>query len=945
MVEDNNDKYAQAIGSGETIMYCTNGMHNYHVELEGHAFPTDHFVVNNETKTILIPLTLCVESNHQINYELSGAGENGHTEANAAAVTTAPVTTEPPSVTMGTIPQIWADYKDNNAVQLGENVFGHSYNGGYIWIHGSGPMYDFARTPFDSAAISNVTHVVIENLDAENGIQNIGANVFKGATNLETVYLPQTVTTIGDGAFSGCESLKWLRYGGEEDTSETFVLPNRLSVIGVEAFRGCKSAAFGAFTLPKSIQSIGENAFEGCEGITELTIPGDSGVEIGRYAFNGCSNIQKAILCEGINLISDSIFFNCTGMEDLTLPYCGFTANIDNTDTYDYDNSCFLYKLFNPMVYAFNVSDGLYKVHEHYDGMAYHTGYVPKKLTKVTVTGGTIIPPAFFRDMTELVEISISNNITMIKPYAFQNCTSLRIVSIPEELTEIKGSAFIGCKSVEFGALTLPKSIKIIGESAFQGCEGITELTIPGDSGVEIGRHAFNGCINIRKAVLCEGISQISDSLFFNCTGMEELTLPYCGYNTESSCLLFQLFNPSISASYCNDLYEVYNHDYYGYVPKKLTKVIVIGGTVIPSAFFQNMTELKEVSCLSSISLIAETAFENCTNLMTVSLPLSLTEVKSNAFNNCNSLTQASLVGENADWHNVVISKPGNEPLENCQYTRPVKTLAAPALRTLWNGLHVQWTTVPNADGYRVQYCQDPSFTGETLHASDHAKDKTVCSLTKYPKAGETWYVRVRAFVSSDGSETGTQTGIYSDAECITIPAAISSVELSKTVFPYTGKAVKVGNYISVKSGDTKLKYETDFIMTYSNNVHAGYQTASVTVTGVGNYTGTITKYYTIAPAQQAKPVLSALSNGIRVQWTADPNADGYRVQYCQDPSFTGETLHTWNHPKNKTECSLTKYPKAGETWYVRVRAFVSSDGAETGTQAGFYSDAECIRL
>ena len=172
-------------------------------------------------------------------------------------------------------------------------------------------------------------------------------------------------------------------------------------------------------------------------------------------------------------------------------------------------------------------------------------------------------------------------------------------------------------------------------------------------------------------------------------------------------------------------------------------------------------------------------------------------------------------------------------------YTITPAKAAAPKLSTQNGMLRVEWAAVANAQGYQVQYCKDASFTGATLHSASFASS-TGCNLKTYPKAGETWYVRVRAYIKDAG---GTKYGTYSSAAS-TIVGRIGSVSLSKTDFAYTGKEVKVGNYISVRSGDAKLKYGTDFTLTYKNNIKAG--TASVTVKGIGDYAGSVTYSYFI---------------------------------------------------------------------------------------------------
>ena len=176
-------------------------------------------------------------------------------------------------------------------------------------------------------------------------------------------------------------------------------------------------------------------------------------------------------------------------------------------------------------------------------------------------------------------------------------------------------------------------------------------------------------------------------------------------------------------------------------------------------------------------------------------------------------------------------------------YTITPEKVSAPKLTTRNGMLYIEWAAVANAQGYQVQYCRDASFTGSTLHSASFSADKTSTGLKTYPKAGETWYVRVRAFIKDS---SGTKYGTYGAASG-TVVGRISSVSLSQTDFAYTGKEIKVGKYITVRSGDTKLKYGTDFTLTYKNNVKAG--TATVTVKGIGEYAGTMTCCYFINAA------------------------------------------------------------------------------------------------
>ena len=270
------------------------------------------------------------------------------------------------------------------------------------------------------------------------------------------------------------------------------------------------------------------------------------------------------------------------------------------------------------------------------------------------------------------------------------------------------------------------------------------------------------------------------------------------------------------------------------------------------------------------------------------------------------------------------------------------KKQAKPVLSTALSpnnswGLHVEWAADENAQGYQADYCQNNSFTGDTLHTVSFAS-KTACDLTTYPKLGETWYVRVRSYIKDSA---GTKYGLWSNTAGITLTAPVTEVNLTQTQFAYTGSAVKIGSYVRVKSGTTALKYNTDFTMSYENNVNCGVNTAKITITGIGNYCGSVTKYYSILPKKQAKPTLSMNGSVLHVKWAADSNAKGYQVQYCKDTSFTGDTFHSKAFA-TKTECDLSDYPKPGETWYVRVRSYLTNSA---GTKYGLWSETAGITL
>ena len=125
----------------------------------------------------------------------------------------------------------------------------------------------------------------------------------------------------------------------------------------------------------------------------------------------------------------------------------------------------------------------------------------------------------------------------MIGDYAFNGCSGLTSLTLPSGVTEIGSFAFYGCSGLT--SLTLPSGVTEIGGYAFSGCSGLTSLTLP--SGVtEIGEGVFYGCSGLTSLTLPTGVTKIGYSAFSGCSGLTSLTLPSgvteIGYSAFSGC-------------------------------------------------------------------------------------------------------------------------------------------------------------------------------------------------------------------------------------------------------------------------------------------------------------------------------------------------------------------------------------------------------------------------
>ena len=118
-------------------------------------------------------------------------------------------------------------------------------------------------------------------------------------SNLTSIYVGSSVTSIGGYAFRGCSSL----------TSIT--IPDSVTSIGSHAFRDCSSLT--SITIPDSVTSIGSYAFFDCSSLTSITIP-DSVTSIGNYAFIFCSSLTSINIPDGVTSIGDGAFYSCSSL-------------------------------------------------------------------------------------------------------------------------------------------------------------------------------------------------------------------------------------------------------------------------------------------------------------------------------------------------------------------------------------------------------------------------------------------------------------------------------------------------------------------------------------------------------------------------------------------------------------------------------------------------------
>jgi len=141
----------------------------------------------------------------------------------------------------------------------------------------------------------------------------IADNTFKGCTSLDSIIIPNNISSIGSSAFENCSSL------------DSISIPNSVTSIGTASFKGCTNLE--SIIIPNNISSIGNNAFENCSSLDSIYIP-NSITNIGTAAFKGCTSLDSISLPNSITIIGNELFRNCSNLTSITIP--GAVGSIGN---------------------------------------------------------------------------------------------------------------------------------------------------------------------------------------------------------------------------------------------------------------------------------------------------------------------------------------------------------------------------------------------------------------------------------------------------------------------------------------------------------------------------------------------------------------------------------------------------------------------------------------
>lgn len=433
--------------------------------------------------------------------------------------------------------------------------------------------------------------------------------------------------------------------------------------------------------------------------------------------------------------------------------------------------------------------------------------------------------------------------------------------------------AFKNNKTIK--TVIIPDTVKYIDDESFYGCTALESVTF-GNGVEEIGDYAFENCTSLSKVYIPVSVKKIGAEAF--------------GYTFGSELTLNKNFSMTCAKDSAAEKYAKENGIPYDTYQVKFDELAVSGikdKEYTGKSVTQNIV-IKNGNVILDEGTDYTVTYSANTKVGTVEVTITGT---------------GSYTGE---IKKSFVIAPAKQQIQK--------------LETRFKGFFIDWAQKGSATGYEIEYSTNADFKDSTVKklTANKPDTLTISGLT----AGNKYYVRVRSYTNVGEK---VYYGAWSDSKNVTAAkyditkSAISGIS-TKT---YTGK--NITQSVKVKYNGKTLKSGTDYTVSYSSNKNVG--TATVKITGKGQYGGTVSKTFKINPAKQKIQKLTAKSKAFFIDWAQKGSATGYEVQYATNSKFTSaKKLDVAN---NKTDKMTISKLSANKKYYVKVRSYTLVKGTK----------------
>jgi len=587
--------------------------------------------------------------------------------------------------------------------------------------------------------------------------------------------------------------------------------------------------------IERGVTSIGEYAFAGCASLESIEIP-DGVTSIGEYAFSVCSSLQSIEIPDEITSIEDGTFDECSSLENIKIP-----AGVTSIGALAFDE-CESLK-------SIEIPDGVTSIESQTFGGC-------RSLESIEIPAGvTSIGEHAFYDCWSLESIKIPDGVTSIEYGTFYSCSSLESIEIPVDVTRIGPWAFALCESLE--SIKIPSKVMSIEAYAFSRCRSLESIEIPADV-TSIEECAFEDYESLESIEIPAGVTSIGEKAFGDCS---DLDIYFTGNHPE------EMANDWLSdCSNVTIYYQQNNTTWKGIESESF------GGTDIkwvpydPASLAAESVEAEPESLSSELQTEAEefTDDVNAPEPDDIGDELFIEEDEAVPSPEPSEIpAQDEMVIEEGDT-STEESTDENSATGNEEITNEIPPLVSNTQEEQTSGSSMMFTDLIPYSNYLFVMVKDED--------AENLLDASNLLYISQKAADETGSVSFR-YMLRESYESPVPKVFGEQLKDI----ANTKVTLSKTSYAYDGKAKTP--VVTVMDDDYLLQENEDYTIAYSNNIKVG--TATVMITGMGRYTGTVSVSFTILQVKKNNVIkssnitktVSAKEQKVKIQATVNDKA------------------------------------------------------------------------
>ena len=509
---------------------------------------------------------------------------------------------------------------------FGDNIHYWEFDDGTLTISGNGTVYYCEPCPWEH--LKQEIHTVI----VEGNVRTVISDAFKDCKQLTKVQIGESVESIGDSAFQGCEKLETVIFPNKTDVTfgyslqlDSYAFSNCTSLreitiptrgyIGNWAFENCSSLETVHFVGDS--HDIQYESFINCTALKNIQIPENS--KIGLHAFSGCTALESVLIGEGCKTISAQAFFGCTALETVQVG-----EGITKLTSRCFEGCTALRSVTLPASVQ-SIGEECFKDCESLTELILPNGAVEiddtafKGAEQIFKQKGDfrILADKYLYEFTGGSVAEIPEGVTLMLRQAFQGHSGLTSVTIPESLTQLNDEMFKGCTGLQ--QVSLPSTLTYLPTSMFEDCTSLTQIEIP-EGVTEIGENCFAGCTSLTDVRMPDDIqiTAFPAYLFQNCESLAHVDFPEqlqtVGYQCFDGCTSFEAAN-TVDGLFCAD-----GRYLITYTGSEADFVVPDGIIYIAESAFQGNADVQSVTCSKSVKRIGANAFSGCSSLKKLSI-------------------------------------------------------------------------------------------------------------------------------------------------------------------------------------------------------------------------------------------------------------------------------------------------------------------------------------